>query len=89
MTPDRLGGLAYWASGGTVVGRRGAIALTPAAELLGFFNLQAEGCLDSGDAAGAQLCADLALELGCAIARASTWLRCGDARTAPAPSRTR
>jgi hypothetical protein len=59
-----------------VAGRRGPIALARAAELLGFFNRQAEASLAGGDAAAAQLCADLALELGCAIARAVSWRRC-------------
>jgi hypothetical protein len=77
MTPARMGGLAYWASGGSVAGRRGAIALTRAAELLDFFNREAEARLAEGDAAAAQLCADLALELGCAVARAASWRRCG------------
>jgi hypothetical protein len=77
MAPDRMGGLAYWASGGSVAGRRGPIALARAAELLAFFNQQAETSLAGGDTAAARLCADLALELGCAIAKAVSWRRCG------------
>jgi hypothetical protein len=74
-----MGGLAYWASGGTVASRRGPLAAVRAAELLDFFNMQADACLAEGDAAGAQFCADLALELGCAVAAAVTWLKCGRA----------
>ena len=79
MAPGRMGGLAYWASGGSVAGRRGPIGLARAAELLGFFNRQAETSLAEGDAAAAHFCADLALELGCAIAKAASWRRCGAA----------
>jgi hypothetical protein len=60
-----------------VAGRRGPIELGRAAELLGFFNRQAEACLAQGDTAAAHLCADLALEIGCAIAKAARWRRCG------------
>jgi hypothetical protein len=79
MSPDRMDGLAYWASGGSVAGRRGPFALARAAELLAFFNQAAEQCLADGDAAAARFCAELALELGCAIARAASWRRCGEA----------
>ena len=79
MSPDRMGGLAYWASGGAVAGRRGPIALGRAAGLLDFFNQAAEASLAGGDAAAARFCAELALELGCAIAKAASWRRCGGA----------
>ena len=78
MSPDRMAGLAYWASGGTVAGRRGPIALSRAAALLDFFNQEAEARLAGGDAVAAGFCAELAIELGCAIAKAATWRRCGD-----------
>jgi hypothetical protein len=74
-----MGGLAYWASGGSVAGRRGPMALARAVELLALFNRKAEACLARGDAPAARLCAELALELGCAIARAIAWRRCGAA----------
>jgi hypothetical protein len=74
-----MGGLAYWASGGSVVGRRGPIALSRAMDLLGFFNGEAEVSHADGDAAAARCCADLALELGCAIAKAASWRRCAAA----------
>jgi hypothetical protein len=77
MSPDRIGGLAYWASGGTVAGRRGPIALARAAALLDFFNRAAETSLADGDAAAARFCAELALEVGCALAKAASWRRCG------------
>ena len=76
MSPDRMTGAAYWASGGTVAGRRGPIELGRAAELLGFFNSEAEARLTAGDRAAARFCAELALELGCAIAKAALWRRC-------------
>ena len=77
MSPARMGGLAFWSSGGSVAGRRGPMALDRAVELLGFLNREADACLARGDAAAARLCADLALELGCAVAKAASWRRCG------------
>lgn len=79
MSPDRMTGVAYWASGGTVASRRGPIALGRAAELLAFFNDEAEARLAAGDTAAAQFCAELALEIGCAIAKAARWRRCAAA----------
>jgi hypothetical protein len=76
MSPARMGGLAYWASGGSVAGRRGPIELSRAMALLDFFNGEAETSLAGGDAAAARCCADLAIELGCAIAKAASWRRC-------------
>lgn len=80
MSPERMDGLAYWASGGTVAGRRGPLELAHAADLLAFFNQQAEARQAAGDAAAASYCAELALELGRAIAKAMTWRRCGGFR---------
>lgn len=84
MAPDRIDGLAYWASGGTVAGRRGPVALAHAAELLAFFNAEAEARLVGGDAAAARFCAELAVELGRAIATAIAWRRCGGPGSGPA-----
>ena len=77
MAPDRIGGLAYWASGGSVAGRRGAVSLVRATELLAFFNDEAAIRLAGGDTAAARFCAEIAIELGCAIAKAASWRRCG------------
>ena len=79
MSPVRMGGLAYWSSGGTVAGRRGPISSARALDLLAFFNREAETCLAEGDAKAAQFCAELALELGRAVARAVRWRCCGAA----------
>ena len=76
MSPVRMSGLAYWSSGGSVAGRSGPLALGSAVELLDFFNREAEACLAQGDGAAARLCAELALELGCAVAKAVSWRRC-------------
>jgi hypothetical protein len=89
MSPARMGGLAYWASGGSVAGRRGPVTLSRAVELLGFFNDEAEALLGAGDAAAARCCADLALELGCAVAKAASWRRCAGDLGRPATSRGR
>lgn len=79
MSPDRMGGPAYWASGGTVAGRRGPLPLRRAVALLDFFNEAADASLGGGDAAAARFCAELAMEVGCAIAKAASWRRCGGA----------
>ena len=76
MSPHRMRGAAWWASGGTVAGRRGPVALGRALELLAFFNGEAESRLAAGDRAAARFCADQALEVGCAIAKAALWRRC-------------
>ena len=80
MAPERMSGPAYWSSGGTVAGRRGPITLARAAELLAFFNETADARLADGDAVTARFCADLALEVGRAIAKAMIWRRCGGLR---------
>jgi len=79
MSPARTGGLAYWASGGSVAGRHGPMPLARAVELLAFFNSEADASLRRGDEPAARFCADLALELGFALARAASWRRCGAA----------
>jgi hypothetical protein len=77
VSPERMSGLAYWSSGGSVAGRCGPLALGSAVELLGFLNREAEACLAQGDGVAARFCAELALEFGCAVAKAVTWRRCG------------
>ena len=89
MSPGRMGGLAYWASGGSVAARRGPVTLSRALELLAFFNNEAEALLSAGDAAAARCCADLALELGCAVAKATSWRRCAGDLDCQATSRGR
>jgi hypothetical protein len=84
-----MGGLAYWASGGSVAGRRGPMGLSRAMDLLDFFNREAEASLASGDAAAARYCADLALELGCAVAKAASWRRCAAGLSCPRTWRDR
>ena len=79
MSPDRVGGPSYWASGGTVAGRRGPMALPRAAELLDFLSNEAEMRQVAGDLAAARFCAEVAMELGQAIARAAIWRRCAGA----------
>jgi hypothetical protein len=77
MSPERMSGAAYWSSGGTVASRRGPVALGRAVELLAFFNSEAEARLAAGETAPARFCAELALEIGCAIAKTAYWRRCG------------
>jgi hypothetical protein len=79
MSPERMGGAAFWASGGTVESRRGPIASADAAALLAFLVSEAEVRSRCGDAAAARHCAEQALELGPALARAISWRRCGAA----------
>jgi len=77
MSPQRMGGRAYWTSGGGVEGRRGELPLPGALALLEFLSAEAEAQSSHADAAAARFCADMALELGEALARAVSWRRCG------------
>ena len=79
MSPERMGRLAYWASGGSVAGRRGPISLARAAELLAFLNDAADSALAADDADAAGFCAELAVELGAAMAKALAWRGCASA----------
>jgi hypothetical protein len=79
MSPARMAGLAWWASGGSVEGRRGPIAAPDAAQLLTFLAREAESLAMAGDGAAALHCAEQALELGRALAKAISWRRCGAA----------
>ena len=76
MSPQRMRGPAYWASGGGVEGRSGPLALGEAMALLAFLGDFAESCGGFDDSA-AGYCADIAIELGRAIARAVSWRNCG------------
>jgi hypothetical protein len=73
----------YWAAGGSVIGRRGALEGDEAARLLGFYEAEAAAC---ADAAGRRFCAALAGELASAMREAAQWRRCAgeDARTSRA-----
>lgn len=76
MSPARMAGLGWWASGGSVEGRRGPIAAANAAQLLTFLAREAEARAAAGDAVAARYCAEQALELGRALAKAISWRRC-------------
>jgi hypothetical protein len=75
MSPERMAGRAYWASGGDVIGRCGPISISRAFELLQVFTEEAERQRWAGDPAAGELLSSLALELGAAIARAAVWRR--------------
>jgi hypothetical protein len=75
MSPQRMAGPAYWACGGDVVGRRGALSIARAFELLQTFTAEAERQARTGDVAASDLLSALALELGAAIAHATVWRR--------------
>lgn len=77
MSPERMAGPAYWASGGEVIGRGGAMSALRAFELLRFFADEAAERREAGDSAAARLLASVALDLGTAIARAAIWRRAG------------
>ena len=77
MSPSRMAGPAWWASGGSVEGRRGPIAAVDAARLLTFFVDEAEARARAGDELAGRYCAEQALELGRALAKAVSWRRCG------------
>jgi hypothetical protein len=75
MSPQRMGGLAYWACGGEVMGRCGPLARARAAEVAKFLVAQAERGREIGDMAAVYLCCHLALELADAVAAADDWRR--------------
>jgi hypothetical protein len=81
MSPLRIGGPAYWASGGSVVGRRGPIAFSRAKQLLEFFDAEARERRRAGDSAAALFCLRLAVDLAHAIIAASEWRRAARAKT--------
>ncbi len=77
MSPQGMAGAAYWACGGGVETRRGPLAVAEAIALLTFLAAEAEVRSRGGDAAAARFCAERAIELGRALARAVSWRRCG------------
>lgn len=82
MSPERMAGPAYWASGGDVIGRCGALSIERAFELLQFFAGEAER--QHGDpAGGGGLLASMAMDLGAAVARAAAWRRAAGPITPP------
>ena len=76
MSPGRIGGRAFWASGGGVEGRCGPLGLGEAVALLAFLSAEGERLDRGGEPAAARFFAELALELGPAIATAAAWRRC-------------
>jgi len=79
MSPERMAGPAYWASGGDVIGRGGALPIGGAVELLQWFADEAAQQREAGDSAAGCLLASLAMELGAAVARATVWRRAAGA----------
>jgi hypothetical protein len=63
----------YWAAGGSVIGRRGALADNEAARLLGFYRAEAAS---GADAVARRFCAALAGELARSIGEAARWRQC-------------
>ena len=82
MNPARGGLATYWAAGGSVVGRRGAVTDGEAARLLGFYRAEAATC---ADLAGRRFCEALADELARSIGEAARWRQCAG----EAPRRSR
>jgi hypothetical protein len=75
MSPDRMPGPAYWASGGEVRGRGGPLTPARAVEIVRFLDQQAEDSDRFGDLTGAGVCRRVALDLRRAIAAAGDWRR--------------
>ena len=88
MAPQRWGA-AYWASGGEVVGRRGALTMARALELLEFFHGEAKAAQGEHDGAAYGFCLRMAVELARAIIGAKTWRRAGQSERPGFTSRTR
>jgi len=77
LTPARRSGPAYWACGGGVESRFGALPLPSAAELLKFFNAAAREQARRSDSAAASFCQARAGDLAAAIDSALAWRRAG------------
>jgi hypothetical protein len=75
MTPGSDGMATYWAAGGDIVSRRGALSIDRARELFAFHGRTALARHAEGDLAAARFCALQALELARAIAAADDWGR--------------
>jgi hypothetical protein len=75
MNAERAGRPTYWASGGTVMNRRGPLPFAKALALFQCLGCEAWQCRRRDDAAGAGYCAATALELAQAIVAADDW-RC-------------
>jgi hypothetical protein len=75
MTPRRMPGPAYWASGGEVLGRAGPLTPARAVDVAAFLTRQAEARRGGGDVAAAALLGEMASELSRAIAAADGWRR--------------
>jgi hypothetical protein len=75
MSPRRMGGPAYWASGGAIVGRCGPIELERARALLDFYDEAAREQRSAGDSAATLCCLRLAVDLARAVIAASAWRR--------------
>ena len=75
MSPARMPGPAYWASGGEVRGRCGPLTRDRAGEVLQFLQRQAEDGLRIGDFAAAAALCRMARDLRLAIALADDWRR--------------
>lgn len=74
MSPEPMPGPAFWASGGTILGRGGAAVRDPVA-LLGFLHRQAATRRANGAVAAALHCERRARALGAAIEEAQRWRR--------------
>ena len=75
MSPDRMPGPAYWASGGEVRGRGGPLTRDRAIEIAEFLERQAADGRETGDSGAADVCGRMALDLRRAIAAADDWRR--------------
>jgi len=77
LTPARRAGPAYWACGGGVESRVGAVPLPRAAALLNFYNSAAREQTRRSDSAAASFCEARAGDLAAAIDSARAWRRVG------------
>jgi hypothetical protein len=73
MSPAPMPGPAYWASGGEVRGRCGALTRERAVEVLQFLERQAEVSRETGELAGAGVLSGMARNLRHAIDLADNW----------------
>jgi len=65
--------LAFWASGGAIMTRRGALSPSRALDLFRFFGREAWACRAMGDPVGARHCALRATDVARALLAAEDW----------------
>ena len=78
MSPARCAGGAFRSVGGAIVTRAGRPLRSPPLDLFRFYGREMVAQSRAGRTHAARHCAEMALDLACAIAAADDWRRAGD-----------